>query len=238
MSDWVNFQTLQATLAPELQQQADARAQQYAQHVAALRATTGRMGDEAGRQAAAGKFGGMGSIAGYGDLMRQRDAGLQSEQSRLARQSPWEALMQPKGQQETPWASLASRLGAENAKYAQQNATTQRRQTVEAQDKAAQEFARQQEAARKAANKPVEDAGAAYAKWSDAVQTKADNQTGASGASAYYDAQQGVKGAPQPVTQTQSAKWQALQRRLWQNQQNQVMPPSSSSNFGYSTSGF
>jgi len=235
MSDWVNWQQFSDLNKTEVQREADEQAQADAQQNAIMQKALSGLGDAAGAQAAAGTYQGLDKLAGYSDLMKMRDTQLQQQQQRQQAAAPWESSLHGGQQQpDSPWAQLTKRLGDYDAKYASANTDTKNRQAYQAQMQAQRDFNRQQ-AAKLAATKPKDTYANEYAKWSDAVQAAGSRYPGSPGAGAYYDAQQGVKGAAQPpgYYDSNNNPWDASARIKARTGYGPSDP--SSSNFGKNT---
>ena len=125
--EWVNWQRMQSSVKPEVERLEQQRQDRFAAQDEAIRKAVGQLSDEAGKQAAEGRFKGFEGMSGYEELQKQRDEALRSEKAAMMSKSPWEsALLGPtegmtQGMEESPWASLSARLSAEASKYARQS---------------------------------------------------------------------------------------------------------------------
>lgn len=240
MSDtWVNWADFMGANKSQLQAQSEQQEALAAQQQAMMDKALASLDASGLSVARDGKFQGVDKLAGYSQMMAQRDASLQAQTPRQ-QGAPWEAAM---GQKEyrSPWADLSKRLGSMNQQLGARNTQAQNQQAYQKQQEEIRRFQAEQKAKLDAAiNGKSQREGNAYAEWSDAVQRSGSRYRGSAGAGAYYDAAQGTGTgrAPQPVTAGYNQTTKDIQRKLRNNNQNQLMPESSSSNFGYSTSGF
>lgn len=232
---WVNWSDFVSANAPEMQRRTEEQERLSAQQQAAMDKALASLDSVALNRSRQGTYGGLQGLDGYSDLMAQRDAALQ--QSPVRQQvAPWESDMGGPGDFESPWASLNKRLGQMNQSQSEINTRTQNQQAWDKQQADIRAFQAEQEKKRHEAMYGQRDRDTrAYATWSDAVNRSAE-RGGGIGAGAYYDAAQGY--GPQPVRGQQSPHRRLMTGRLRDNEKNQIMPPTTNSGFGQSTSGF
>lgn len=232
MSDsWVNWGDFTAANKQENERKASEYEQMSREQQAVMDKALASLNAGALDVARSGKFTNLSQMNGYSDLMKQRDAALQA--APLHQQAaPWESDMQTP-EFHSPWADLQKRLGSMNNKLAQRNTTALNQQAWEKQQADIRAFNKAQAEKLKASQQNPDTAQ--YIKWSNAVQKQGTNSMGA-GAGAYYDAQQGT--GPQPVSAGYGPKVQGQQSWLRKNNQNQIMPETTSSSFGQNPNGF
>lgn len=230
---FVNWQDFEATQRTQNEQQAEANEMMSRQQRDVMDKALASLGDAASDQARSGTFRDMSQFAGYSGLMAQRDAALQANAPKQ-QVAPWEAELQ-RPEFKSPWEELNKRLGSANNKYAQRNTETLNRQAAEKRAAELAAFKKSQQDALAAANAGKNKATDDYVKWSNSVLYNSQNNRGP-GAGAYYDAAQGT--GPQPVSAGYGPTVQGHQSWLRKNNQNQILPETTNSNFGQSTSGF
>lgn len=213
MSDWVNWNELVDLMAPELERQAQERAQVSQEDRARIDKALSGLGDQAGAQAADGSYGGVAALGGYQDLLKAQQE-HDSRNSAAGMKAPWEDALTPhRAEEASPWTELSGRLGSLDQKYTEQNLRTQNRQADEARarEQAAWNKA-QREKLYNATQKPRDDEAAQYRAWSDYVQRQGQ-ATGGTGGVAYLDAMQGR--GPQPVRVPQTARTRETQQTVY-----------------------
>lgn len=233
---WVNWGDFLGVNAQQQQAQAQQQEALAAQQQGVMDKALLSLDASALDQSRSGAFKGMQSLNGYSDLMAQRDAALQQSPARQ-QAAAWESDMGGPGDFKSPWADLSRRLGGMNQKQAGINTRTQNQQAWDKQQAEIKAYqAAQAKKLDEAMNGKARKEAADYAAWSDHVQNTGSHYGGSPGAGAYYDARDG-KG-PQPVRQQWGPRVTKMQKNLQANDENQLNPPTTNSNFGQSTSGF